>query len=141
MADANCVGERVAMIIAKLPPVEWPKPVVLPLTPLSSDDIAYEANRKRFRELLWQAQDDRCARCGERMGRGGCSLDHVQPLALGGRNWLGNLLLMHKPCNQKKANSPPSPALLRHLDRVNHWIFIREGVGVFLSRLPKGRVR
>ena len=125
--------ERLRLTLAKLPPVKWPKPVSLPLTPLRTDNAEFDANRSRFRELLWEAQEGRCARCRERMPRSSASLDHVEPLAKGGRNWLGNLLLMHKDCNRKKADSAPSHALLLQLRRVNHWIFIREGAGAFIS--------
>lgn len=44
----------------------------------------------------------RCAYCGERGGKGGLTVDHVEPLSLGGPDTPANMLPACWRCNQAK---------------------------------------
>jgi 5-methylcytosine-specific restriction endonuclease McrA len=61
------------------------------------------------REILYAAQDGKCASCGGKMGKLiQASLDHVIPISIGGVDALGNLVLMHGICNAEKSNDIPT---------------------------------
>lgn len=95
-------------------------------------EYVYSNNGARI--LLWQAQTDlydtgiRCG-CGcgrpivprKRLPRDGCrdTLDHVWPKNLGGPDKLGNLMLLTRICNDRKAAFPPSEYQVELLKRVN----------------------
>lgn len=106
-------------ILAKLPPVKWPQPPPAPTPQKLTHDEAQE-QRKRWRLLLWRAQRGQCAWCRRQIDRPSIgTLDHVLPRALGGRDGLGNMLLMHGRCNAEKADGMPSDALWALLQGVN----------------------
>lgn len=55
---------------------------------------------------LLALQRGRCAACGDVLGEG-YHIDHIMPLALGGKHAENNLQLLHKKCNlQKHAKHP-----------------------------------
>ena len=68
--------------------------------------------RQRKAAVLLKAQRGLCARChlpvhsyggkGPDVG----TLDHVIPRAAGGSNYITNLLVMHRRCNDKKGSGP-----------------------------------
>jgi 5-methylcytosine-specific restriction endonuclease McrA len=70
------------------------------------------ADPASVQRLLDQAAG--CAYCGIRLDNAGKTLDHMQPLALGGAHSLDNLLVACLACNAKKGAMP----FLRWLDRL-----------------------
>lgn len=93
------------------------------------------AQRAKRRVLLWQMQDLRCAGCGERAyphlpvrHPNAITIDEVIPRAKGGLRELGNQIAMHRVCNARKADRPPSGCHIIWLALVNarlaakgHW--------------------
>lgn len=55
---------------------------------------------------LLKKQKCRCAICGVSI-KGGYHKDHIQPLALGGSNWISNVQLACGPCNMRKNAKDP----------------------------------
>jgi 5-methylcytosine-specific restriction endonuclease McrA len=62
------------------------------------------------RERLFAAQGGLCAICGQPLDPviHRATTDHVIPLALGGRDALGNFVAVHRRCNTWKANDIPT---------------------------------
>lgn len=111
--------ERLELILAKLPPVTFPK-TLQPIKMRRRTQREFDGMRSHFREALWAAQNGKCARCEKPFTRNSnATFDHVQPLSRGGYNWIGNLLLMHPCCNVAKGDNPPGRALREMLDDVN----------------------
>ena len=82
--------------------------------------------RGKRRLLLWKMQDLRCAACGgvAHINLGGrhplrLTVDEVTPRSKGGLRVLGNQLVMHKCCNEAKADRDPSGCELIWLELVN----------------------
>lgn len=57
--------------------------------------------------LLWKAQRGRCAYCAEKLLRVGAHLDHILPIAAGGRSDARNLQWTCAPCNLAKGAKRP----------------------------------
>lgn len=71
------------------------------------------ADRRELRAALQAQYSSRCAYCKRRtQGRAG-TIDHYMPLALGGSNARENLRWSCRPCNEAKADLPPSEWELR----------------------------
>lgn len=73
--------------------------------------------RKRVAEsepytLLEIAERDRwrCWLCGGRVARAIASIDHVQPISLGGADTRANVRLAHHRCNSRRGNRPAAGA-------------------------------
>lgn len=62
---------------------------------------------KGLSQKLFELQKGRCACCGEPLGKE-YHLDHVMPLALGGRNSDDNAQLLRKTCNLQKGARHPT---------------------------------
>ena len=83
------------------------------------------------RNRIWRAQDGRCAFCGQRVRADKAnndddpSIDHVVPWALGGKDDMGNFVVMHQVCNTIKGRAMPNGCVLIWLLAVN----ARLGVG------------
>lgn len=122
---------RLQQTLSKLPPIKWPGPIPIQPTRRWENEKLFDANRAHFRGLLWRAQKGFCAGCGEKMTLALSSLDHVQPLSRGGRNWIGNLLLMHRSCNTAKGDQSPDRSLREMLQAVNRWLTREAGSGIF----------
>lgn len=58
--------------------------------------------RRRLRFMLWNEQHGFCALCGEAMELGEATIDHIVPVAHGGRNRRANLRVAHKHCNSAR---------------------------------------
>lgn len=68
----------------------------------------------RFRSRMIDVQRGRCVRCGERLDlsrqaitratRDAPTIDHVVPQTEGGADTLGNLIVLHRKCNWRKAD-------------------------------------
>lgn len=78
------------------------------------DEAFIRAERNKARDLRrsqWWRQktaDGLCHYCQKKCAPGELTMDHVVPLALGGRSVKGNLVPCCKDCNNaKKASLPP----------------------------------
>ena len=66
-----------------------------------------------FRELFRQGI---CHYCGKTFPETELTLDHIVPVARGGRSTRGNLVVCCRACNQAKKYLTPAELLLRQLD-------------------------
>jgi 5-methylcytosine-specific restriction endonuclease McrA len=66
-------------------------------------------------DLFASAEGKPCPYCGVQMLRGIKSLDHMEPLSLGGAHSLGNLIICCRLCNTRKRNWP----LERWLEKIS----------------------
>ncbi len=79
----------------------------------SLDDAIIRVERKKARELRrtrwWQQKtaSGTCWYCGQKVGFQNLTMDHVIPLARGGRSTKDNLVPSCKECNIKKKSSLP----------------------------------
>lgn len=62
-----------------------------------------------------QLQKSRCHYCGHPFPPDHLSMDHVVPLARGGRSTKGNIVPACTACNRKKKLETPAEAVLRKL--------------------------
>ena len=78
---------------------------------LDAADIQRERHRAReLRESQWwkrQCAKGRCHYCGQRVAAARLTMDHVIPLARGGRSTKGNLVPCCKACNTAKKQLLP----------------------------------
>ncbi|MCD6305590.1 MAG: HNH endonuclease [Deltaproteobacteria bacterium] len=63
-----------------------------------------EKARRLRKSHWWNARIEKgvCYYCGRRVGRENLTMDHVVPLARGGRSTKGNLVPACKDCNNRK---------------------------------------
>lgn len=77
------------------------------------DEAVLRAERSKARELRksrwWQQKTSTgtCWYCGQKVGFHNLTMDHVIPLARGGRSTKDNLVPCCKECNTKKKNALP----------------------------------
>ena len=77
------------------------------------DEALIRAERNKARELRktrwWQQKTSTgtCWYCGQKVGFHNLTMDHVIPLARGGRSTKDNLVPCCKECNNKKKNALP----------------------------------
>lgn len=65
------------------------------------------AKTKAKLQLLWE-NGKRCAICGRKIkSLDDLTIDHIIPLAEGGKNEIENFQLAHKACNESKGNLLP----------------------------------
>lgn len=71
------------------------------LSKLSSDEY------KKLSDGLWESQNGRCYICGRKIDRDveETNIDHIMPLASGGKDDPGNFALTHAGCNKRKQDS------------------------------------
>jgi len=73
---------------------------------VSGDDIRREKEKaRRLRKThWWNSRIDKgvCHYCRRHVGRENLTMDHIVPLARGGRSTKGNLVPACKACNNKK---------------------------------------
>jgi 5-methylcytosine-specific restriction endonuclease McrA len=89
-----------------------------PLHEHDNSDIRYKKAggstdaRNRIKEKLIEMFGERCVDCG----KSGIplTLDHIKPIALGGKNELGNSQLLCVPCHVKKTKTDSRIAFKRH---------------------------
>ena len=76
------------------------------------DSLAPSA-RRALKTAAYRDCDHRCVYCGWIMPFAEATLDHVQPIARGGRSQPGNLVVACGPCNRLKADQPPQDFFAR----------------------------
>lgn len=69
--------------------------------------------RRALRTAAYRDCDHRCVYCGWEMPFAAATLDHVQPIARGGRSQPGNLVVACSPCNRLKADLNPQDFFAR----------------------------
>lgn len=60
-------------------------------------------NKRMIRDRLSEAQNHRCCYCGADV-RGNATLDHVKPIAFGGKNRDANFVVACEPCNKARGH-------------------------------------
>lgn len=95
----NLFGEWLDSLFAPTPAQQWLERAVAEIDHQRDPDGSRKHRRDKVVLQLLQRDGDECWFCGRPMGRD-VSLEHLQPLALGG-NWSnGNLALAHSGCNK-----------------------------------------
>ena len=85
---------------------------------IDADPVHIARERARARELrqssFWQRklQAGVCAYCGQKFPPKELTMDHVVPVARGGRSTRGNVVPACKPCNTEKKLLTPAERLL-----------------------------
>ena len=78
--------------------------------------VAREREKARAlrRSAWWQRRIQRgvCAYCGVSVGAAGLTMDHVVPVARGGRSAKGNVVAACKRCNDRKKLMTPAEQLM-----------------------------
>ena len=90
---------------------------------IRKDDAHVARERKKARELKksawWQAilQKGVCHYCGEKFPPGELTMDHIVPVARGGRSVKGNIVPCCKDCNSEKKYWTPAELIIRQLEQ------------------------
>ncbi|HWE25624.1 MAG TPA: HNH endonuclease [Myxococcales bacterium] len=85
---------------------------------VTADPAHVRREREKARQLRtsawWQRRVSRgiCAYCGGKFAARDVTMDHVVPLARGGRSTRGNVVVSCKPCNNRKKLLTPAEQLL-----------------------------
>ncbi len=76
-----------------------------------------EKSRKLKQSQWWKNQLSKgiCHYCGQKVPPTQLSMDHVVPLARGGKSTRGNVVTACRSCNQSKKLETPAEAALRKL--------------------------
>lgn len=88
---------------------------------LHPDPAHVKREREKARELRqtpwWRAQIAKgvCHYCGQQVGAANLTLDHVVPVARGGKSTRGNCVPCCKDCNSKKKAYTPAEQILNQL--------------------------
>lgn len=91
------------------------------------------SNRNIKLKLLWE-HGSRCAICGKKIRDfEDLTVDHIIPLAKGGKNTIENCQLAHKSCNSYKNDNLPDDyeRMLRYNKRRILLMRIRKGIVVW----------
>jgi 5-methylcytosine-specific restriction endonuclease McrA len=83
--------------------------------------VARERTKARaLRETDWwrqQLQSGVCHYCGKQVGAAALTMDHVVPVARGGRSTRGNVVPACAACNKTKRALTPAEQILNDLER------------------------
>lgn len=83
--------------------------------------VAHEREKAReLRKSAWwkqQIQAGVCHYCGKKVGAGALTMDHVVPVARGGRSTKGNVVPACAACNKTKKFLTPAEQILETLER------------------------
>ena len=88
---------------------------------LDPDPVHVKREREKARQLRatdwWRAQLQRgvCHYCGQHVGAANLTMDHVIPVARGGRSTRGNCVPCCKACNNEKKAYTPAEQILDRL--------------------------
>ena len=92
---------------------------------IQKDDAHVARERKKAKELRksqwWQSllQKGICHYCGQKFPQEELTLDHIVPVARGGKSTRGNLVICCRACNQAKKYLTPAEMLLRQMEMEN----------------------
>jgi len=87
-------------------------------TPFEADPAHVARERAKARELRksawWKSRiaPGTCHYCGRRVGAAALTLDHIVPLARGGRSTRGNCVPACRECNSAKKTATPAERIL-----------------------------
>lgn len=87
----------------------------------SADPVHSKRERAKARELRrtdwWRAQLQKgvCHYCGRTVGAGNLTMDHVVPVARGGKSVRSNCVPCCKDCNNEKRAMTPAERILQSL--------------------------
>ena len=91
--------------------------------PIQKDEKHVARERARARELRksswWRnvLAKGACHYCEQQVGAAALTMDHVVPVARGGRSTKGNVVPCCKACNQSKRCLTPAEQILAELER------------------------
>lgn len=69
--------------------------------------------KRALKTAAWRDCGQRCVYCGTGMPLAEATLDHVHPMAHGGRSQPGNLVVACGPCNRRKGDLHPDEFFAR----------------------------
>ncbi len=106
-------------VILHSPSTAFPAPSVIRLTHY----ISPARRRIKFnRKNVLRRDGFRCQYCGRKDA--GLTIDHVIPLALGGKHKWGNVVACCHSCNNRKADRPPEKAKMKLRSRPREPAFL-----------------
>jgi len=75
-----------------------------------------EKARQLRKSQWWQAKLSKgiCHYCGEKFSKEELTMDHILPLARGGKSTKGNLVIACKKCNNEKKYLTPAELILQN---------------------------
>lgn len=80
----------------------------------ASKAVVHVAMKRALRKGALRDCSQRCVYCATRLDQRTATLDHVVPLARGGANDPGNLVVACAPCNRLKSDLVPFEFFARH---------------------------
>ncbi|AKJ63329.1 HNH endonuclease [Kiritimatiella glycovorans] len=89
---------------------------------INADEEHMRRERKRARELRrtswWKNRiaEGRCHYCGKTLTPGRLTMDHVVPVARGGKSTKGNVVPACPECNRDKKLETPADRIMRELE-------------------------
>ena len=90
---------------------------------IQKDDAHVARERKKAKELRksqwWQSllQKGICHYCGKKFKPEELTMDHIVPVARGGKSVKGNIVPCCKECNSEKKYLTPAEMIMRQLER------------------------
>jgi len=96
--------------------------------------------RRALKTAAYRDCDHRCVYCGWDMPFADATLDHVQPIARGGRSQPGNLVVACGPCNRLKADQHPQDFFSRWPSAGENFIRYARAVNRTLKRSARRAV-
>lgn len=96
--------------IAEISAIEWALPILEKhLYDTFGEDLAFRVKwhkheKQAIVNKLWDRDGDICYLCNEQMKYREATIDHVVPLAKGGKDVMTNYKLTHPKCNLEKGN-------------------------------------
>ncbi|MDD3118972.1 MAG: HNH endonuclease [Victivallales bacterium] len=93
---------------------------------IQKDDAHVRREREKAREIRrsswWKTQlaQGICHYCGKKFPPEELTMDHIVPVARGGRSTRGNIVPCCKECNNAKKYLTPAEMILRQLENKDH---------------------
>lgn len=90
---------------------------------IRKDDAHVARERTKARKLRlsswWKNECAKgiCHYCGKHVGTGALTMDHVVPVARGGRSTKGNVVPCCDPCNKTKKHLTPAEQIMLEMER------------------------
>jgi hypothetical protein len=96
--------------VAEISAIEWALPILEKhIQDVFGEELAHRVKwhkheKQAIINSLWDQGDDICYLCNEKMRYQEATIDHVIPLAKGGKDDMSNYKLTHSHCNLEKGN-------------------------------------